>query len=392
MTNFDDPMYVSCAATALYGDRLPAELSAGNDPRRYGIEVVDQLFAETRYKWQFPADGFVIADDFTDGLATFYEAMAAKQCPPSVLVRIQSATLFKAVVHCSSSAGTALLYETYRSSDRAPDAMPSASQWYDADTARFSGRRWQNLFVGSIGTPNYGHWLIDDLPRLKAAMQLRMRDRRPIRILLHRLHDRIDDIRIEAIRMLLGFDVRIELLDFNRVYRFDELYYATPVSDHPVLKSPLALAFMSRKVCEGALVDVEKDGGGARLFVIRTTDRGRVLSNQMDIVDLVTAHGFQIVDTERLSFAEQVQLFANASIVVGQMGAAMTNTVFCPPASMIVYLAPWGWIEPFYWDLASVRGHRYKVLYGMVTDHSIPAHERAFTIDLDALGRAFAAA
>ncbi|MET3713213.1 capsular polysaccharide biosynthesis protein [Sphingomonas trueperi] len=388
MIDFEDPTYVSCAAQALYGDRLPPELLTAEDPRAYGVEVVGQLFAKTQYRWQFPSDGFVIADDFTAQLATFYESMAEKPCPPSVLVRLRDVTLFKTVLHCASTAEHALLYETYRPGDRASDAMPSMAQWRDADTTHFAGRRWQNLFIGSIGTPNYGHWLIDDLPRLKAALQLRLTDRRPIRILLSQFHSRIDNIRVEAIRMLLGDEVRIEFLDFNRAYRFDELYYATPVSEHPVQKSPLAMAFMSRKVCEGALVDVENDGGGARLFVNRAVNRGRVLSNQSEVTELVTSHGFQIVDTERLSFGEQVRLFAGASTVIGQMGAAMTNTVFCPPASTIVYLAPWGWIEPFYWDLAAVRGHRYKVLYGAVADHSVPAHERAFTIDVDALARA----
>lgn len=383
-------VHVSCAPHTLYGNAVPADIANDVHPRAYGIEVIDRLFAGTRYDWRFPADGFVVPDDFTDQLARFYDGMAAKRCPPSVLVRIKGATLFKTTIHCSGPAGSAVLYETYRAGERTPDAMPSIDQWNDVDRTKFAGERWQNLFVGSIGTPNYGHWLIDDLPRLKAAMHLRTGDRRPVRILIHQFHDRIDRIRIESIRLLLGDEVRIEFLDFNRAYHFDELHYATPVSDHPVQKSPLALSFIARKICERAIIDVTRDGGGDRLFVTRSASRGRLLSNQAVVADLVKAHGFRTIDTETMGFSEQVQVFAAASIVIGQMGAAMTNTMFCPPTATILYLAPWGWIEPFYWDLAAVRGHRYRVLYGAVTAHGIPAHERAFDIDPTALSQALA--
>ena len=69
------------------------------------------------------------------------------------------------------------------------------------------------------------------------------------------------------------------------------------------------------------------------------------------------------------------------------MGAAMTNCLFAGPGAATLYLGPEGWIEPFYWDVAAVRGHRYMACYGPVQDPAVPAHLNSYTIDLAALER-----
>ncbi len=382
------PSYVSCAPFRLYGDAPPPELTPGRQALDYGIRIVGELFAGCGYRWRFPADGFVAPDPFTEQLDRFYTDIAAKRCPPSLLARITKATLFQSVIRCRAGSDEALVYETYRPSDHAAVTMPTPGQLADIDRERFAGMAWQNFFIGSVGSPNYGHWLIDDVPRLKSALHLMAADPRPVRILLHEFFQPVDQVRIDTIRALCGPDIRIEWLDFSRAYHFDELFYATPVSDHPVQKSPLALAYAARRMVDAALPDPREDGRGDRLFVSRASQRTRALINQADVRDLVQARGFRVVDPETMTVLEQTRLFAGAHAIIGQMGAAMTNTLFCPATTSILYLAPSGWIEPFYWDLAAVRGHQYRVLYGAVTDVDAASHERAFSISLPLLSAA----
>jgi len=64
----------------------------------------------------------------------------------------------------------------------------------------------------------------------------------------------------------------------------------------------------------------------------------------------------------------------------GGMGAAMCNTVFCAQGSRLIYLAPLGWLEPFYWDLAASCGHRYAACYGRATDPDVEPHESNYEI------------
>jgi hypothetical protein len=67
------------------------------------------------------------------------------------------------------------------------------------------------------------------------------------------------------------------------------------------------------------------------------------------------------------------------------MGAAMTNTTFCAPNTDVIYLAPEGWMEPFYWDLANVVKQRYHVIYGINQKNHLQPHEKFFEIPLDSL-------
>ena len=114
----------------------------------------------------------------------------------------------------------------------------------------------------------------------------------------------------------------------------------------------------------------------------------RNLSNYEALRVLLKRHGFVSLDCGAMSWQEQRQAFSAAEVVIGVMGAAMTNTIFCPQGTRVGYLAPSGWIEPFFWDLAATLKHPYAVAFGKGRDLSLPAHERDFElspIDLEHL-------
>jgi capsular polysaccharide biosynthesis protein len=81
-----------------------------------------------------------------------------------------------------------------------------------------------------------------------------------------------------------------------------------------------------------------------------------------------------------MSFGQQVETFACAEIIVGVMGAAMTNMIFSPVGDRTIHLAPDKWAETFYWDLCCTLGHSYTVLYGDALPASA-ANGADFTID-----------
>lgn len=379
------PTFVCSAPDRTYGTGaippglhgMTAELA---DPALFRIDPQNDIFPTARYHWRFPSDGFVVPTPATDGLGAFYDSMATKNCPASVLMRFEAAVLSSSVIYCLGTQRTAVVYETYRPNDRAAVALVSEAHIAGADRARFADPAWQNLFIGSAGSSNYGHWLVDDLPRLKAFVDMQHADPRPIRVLIHSYGKLIDEIRIESIRLLLGAPVHIDLLDPFQSYYFSELYYPTPVTDHPIQKSPVAIDYAARAVLANAIAGTAP-AGPSRLFVGRASAHGRMLTNDPEVREIVASRGFTVIDPEGMSFVEQVRLFAGAQVVIGQMGAAMTNVLFCRPTTTTVYLAPSGWIEPFYWDLAFVRGHHYRVLFGDVADPEVPPHQSDFSID-----------
>ena len=113
-----------------------------------------------------------------------------------------------------------------------------------------------------------------------------------------------------------------------------------------------------------------------------------MLRNDALIASFLVARGFRIVDPEGLSFEEQVRIFSNAEIVVGVMCAALCNVIFSSPNITLVALAPNGWVEPFYWDLATALGHRYVAIHGARENLSPHPHLDDFSIDFGLFQRA----
>lgn len=77
---------------------------------------------------------------------------------------------------------------------------------------------------------------------------------------------------------------------------------------------------------------------GRRLYVTRANAAARPLANEAELVDLVVTHGFEVVDPGKLPFAEQIALFASASIVMGPHGAGLTNAAFCDGDATLIEL------------------------------------------------------
>ena len=58
----------------------------------------------------------------------------------------------------------------------------------------------------------------------------------------------------------------------------------------------------------------------------------------------------------------------------------MTNMVFAPFGSLAFYLAPVGWVEPFYWALSVACRQRYRAMYGTVSRPAAATHLSDFHI------------
>lgn len=387
----DDTLMMSCAPDIIYaGMECPAAIVSGIDPinhHRTGerLSTIAQLFAGSRYHWRATNDIFAGDVAFGSFLREFYGSMPVRRCPTSVLVRMENVTLIGGVLYSHGREGNRIIYETCRPVDHEVIWMAPADRIAAANRKMFAVNGWRSFYLGSAGSFNYGHWLVDDLPRLKGIFHMMALDPGPIRVVIESFGTEIDRVRIESIRMLLAQPFHVDIVARHEAYHFGTLYYPTPISEHPVVKSPVALDFLVQRAIETAGFGLADRGRANRLFVDRSAAHGRTLTNGDAVRALMVRRGFAVIDPEGKSFAEQVRLFAGASIVIGQMGAAMTNTVFCRPTTTTLYLAPVGWIEPFYFDLAMTRGHDYRVIYGPVTDPDVPPHQSDFTVAIDEL-------
>ncbi len=196
----------------------------------------------------------------------------------------------------------------------------------------------------------------------------------------------MDGVRLASLQLALGGAMPgVSFLDPAASYAAPRVTYVTPVSHHPVLKLPEALHRLRTRAVRA--LGPQSGETARRLFVTRCAGRGRGIVNLDEVFPAFAAAGFQPIDPETLSFADQVRAFSGAEAVVGVMGAAMTNTLFCPAGCRVGYLAPEGWVEPFYWDLASVMGHPYFALFGGGVSPELPPHLNSFAVGADDVAR-----
>lgn len=309
--------------------------------------------------------------------------------PACVLVRLRNARIHDRGITVARGADTLRLFETYRPADLLthPLSGPGGPIRHLPDTHAY-------LLLTSSGTFNWGHWLAEDLPRFNAVEHLAARGR-PICLLLHGFVPATDRRRIDLLRALLRRkDVAIRLLRPDTTYRAEELYFASPVAGLPGPKHPAALAELADR---GAAMTARLDRRWwrpaprrpTRLFVIRRRGRGRVPVGWDALRAILQARGYRPFDPEGIPVTEQVAAFVGAERIVGCMGAAMVNTLFCRPGTRILYLAPETFTDPYYLDLAAARGHRYGVCYGKAVDPARPS-QSDYVLDPGHFARALA--
>jgi capsular polysaccharide biosynthesis protein len=101
-------------------------------------------------------------------------------------------------------------------------------------------------------------------------------------------------------------------------------------------------------------------------------------------MDYLSSRGFDMVDPGKLSTLEQIETFAQASMIVGAHSAGLVNLTFAAPGAAVVELFPSGGVNTCYWKLAeSVPGLEYRYVLG-VGEVERASHSELLVSDIQA--------
>jgi hypothetical protein len=204
------------------------------------------------------------------------------------------------------------------------------------------------IFIFKAGTANYGHILVEMLPKLENVFQI---FDEPVRLLVPPLAGSL-------VAQLHGLVARLYPGKFiiqamsAPIMRVRELIYAGPVSKHNARKSRTLLRFAERV---RSLVTPSRP---ERLYVSREGHSNRRMLNEAEVRACFETHGYRAVRPETLTLLQQAELFASASGVAGPLGAGLSNIVFARPGVNVVMIDP-SLNDFFFWDLASLRGQPF---------------------------------
>jgi capsular polysaccharide biosynthesis protein len=167
----------------------------------------------------------------------------------------------------------------------------------------------------------------------------------------------------------------------RRAYAFETSHY-----------SPGSATYLQRLL---AVPDGDRSAR-RRLLVLRRAGAGRAFSNVDAVLDVCRRFGFEVLEPDSHSFAQSVERFSQARVVVGATGSALSNMVFRRNAPLtVVEISPPGQRPPVPWwfFMARTLGHAYEALPG--GDWADGATGRAarlrdFAVDPDGLARTLA--
>jgi len=132
-----------------------------------------------------------------------------------------------------------------------------------------------------------------------------------------------------------------------------------------------------------SLVNIDRKKGFKRIFLTRSKQAGRFLKNFDKIVPVLNKYDITVIDTEKMSFQEQINTFAGAEFIIGIHGAGNTNIVFSDWEKLtFIELIPSNRIACHYYWLSSILGIKYDVVKGSALDEA-----NAFEVCLDKLER-----
>jgi capsular polysaccharide biosynthesis protein len=233
-----------------------------------------------------------------------------------------------------------------------------------------------HIFLRQFWDGNYGHWLVDLLPRIAIAAQFC--DLSKCKIVVTGKTGGMSRVYRDSLAL---FGVKPEqIVGLRREpVLFERLRYPLPVSRHPWVKSPRAIEVLESLPAKlGA-----KGDGPKRLYVSRNDDKNRHLSNEEEILGILRPLGFVCVDPGKLSFADQVRTFAGAELIVGNCGAGLTNLVFSARGVRVFALTTPFMQDDFFWDLTSQKQGSFFSLHGEASD-SARGLKSDFSVDIAA--------
>ena len=219
-----------------------------------------------------------------------------------------------------------------------------------AESERLKGRY---VSLAVKGDSNYGHWIVDSLPRL-ALLEEGYED---LKFIIRDGSPRFQKI---SLTMLGIPEERIVALKdgWHRVEQFVLTHHAqramVPIKTH--------LFEIRRRLLKAAWGEAKKTRSDRRVYISRAKSR-RKISNEEEILPLIRDWGFEVVYAEDLSLKEQIILFNETAVLLSPHGSGLNNQVFCEPGTKMFELynpRRYNWCVR---ELANTMGHEHWFMF-----------------------------
>ncbi|WP_123039507.1 glycosyltransferase family 61 protein [Cohnella candidum] len=240
---------------------------------------------------------------------------------------------------------------------------PAFHRWHRPPLRRI---REPSALLTYIWSGNYFHWLFDVLPRVSLLRDSGWNIRKYIVPRDNR------KIQAETLNMM-GISKKMRIESGHSFHaRFDKLIVPSFVKKERELPSEYprwAAEFLRNEFLLKRAVPLSYEY--ERIFISRANAWQRKLLNERDVLDAIRDYGFRVVELEKLTFKEQVRIFASAKVILASHGAGLANLVFSRPGAKVIEMFPPSYVPNYFWHLSNQMGLDH---YYLIGERSVKPH------------------
>lgn len=206
--------------------------------------------------------------------------------------------------------------------------------------------------LSSSAHQRYFHWMFDVLPRLELLQMSKIK---------------IDKYVVNKEKRFQRESLEILQVDPAKIISpSNETHLEAGELVVPSL--PGTIGRVTPKSCKflrsNFLRDLPNDNPTRFLYITRKDALTRRVANEAEIIDCLRHFDFEVIELENRSVSEQVELFADARMIVGPHGAGLTNLVFAQAGAAIIEFMPETYFNPCFEILAGLMSLNYCRIQG----------------------------
>jgi capsular polysaccharide biosynthesis protein len=187
------------------------------------------------------------------------------------------------------------------------------------------------LILNHWGSRNYGHFLFDCVPGVMLFLEeIRQGE---LKIITQPLSAWQQEILV-----LLGVPAECVQQDSLDSFICERLLWPSFLQGN--LTFPAAFTSRVADHLRGSVISNGAGPGPQLIYISRANYPNRIMNNEADLIKALEELGFSVIRPEDYTVAQQISLFSGATIVVGEVGAALANLMFAPAGCKVIEIMP----------------------------------------------------
>jgi len=242
----------------------------------------------------------------------------------------------------------------------------------------------------AAGYTNYYHWINQCLPAIELGRRIAQEQNTNYRIVMPPLNR----WRVRSLKNLGVEADEYVILEDDEFMLGAKMLYTSPLCGTYNFNPTPEIDDLLRGYREQCLSSASDFNPSKRIYITRKDSGKRRLKNESELMEALSACGFEEIMLSKLTIDEQARAFNQAEIIVAPHGAGLTNLTFATAQCHLIEIMPDNYVNPCFFKIAQFRGMSYHQILAKRSDvndgpdpsksvEDLTVHETSNSVDID---------